>query len=85
MLFNGNTGSLPLSFVLCLANCLSQELSALPCHSETLSTELLLIVKAKNNPHPRKGLKGSSQSHLHPPFTYKLDFFPSACPLQTSA
>lgn len=37
---------------------------------ETHSTELLFITEVKNNPHPRKGLKGSSPSrfasiHLH--------------------
>lgn len=31
---------------------------------ETHSTELLFITEVKNNPHPRKGLKGSSQSHF---------------------
>lgn len=87
MLCNGDTGCFPTpqGFVLPLDNCLTWEFSGLPCHSETRSTELLFIVKAKNNPHPRKGLKGSSQSNLHPSFTYKLDSFLSFCPLQASA
>lgn len=68
MLCNGETGCFPTSqgFLLRLDNCLTREFSALPCRSETCSTELLFIVKAKNIPHPRKGLKGSSQSNLHP-------------------
>lgn len=82
MLCTGDTGCFPAQrgFVLPLGDCLTGECSALPT-----AQELPFIVKAKNNPHPREGLKGSSQSHWHPSFTYKLDFFPSSCPLQTSA